>query len=1089
MNGTLIPHTPIAVDFWKIRECPHARIFFLTHLHGDHITGLTSSWSYPIYCSEITGKLLVQRYGIKEDLIHTMQTESAEIIYLDNEQKEQMTVTAIEANHCPGAVMFLMQGYFGTILHTGDFRYHPDMINQSILSEFSGKVDMLYLDNTYCSPGCVFPTKDEATNQIIEIIEKHPNKDVLIAMRNLGKESLLCKIAMHFQEWISVPDKFYKTLEILEAPDVFSTDSASHRIRIVPFHKISNRFVEVVNQEQETIVILPTALYRGIEATPYENNDKVFVVPYSDHSSYTELNEFVSLIKPKKIIPIVKSNSRGPFGISVADRADMACFDKFTSSGWTSRIEIPVSVQAFMYCKTSKVLAVEKNGLKRKTKLKPPTKKVKRGIDYDSPLSTAKHNNEHPASASKQKTQQKVKSPLSSSKQKDKEYSSKDDKENSNNLGKDSSHVRQLLFDQVAVKRSKVDCIKIQGEERIKTAKTEKITDKNRNVINNNSEKLELNLRQQGENQKVKQLKVNNESSHDNLTKGKEGIDKGVCREVSGNQNRKYTIKSLGKKPAEKLPLQFVCSNKDLSFDNVFGMRTYSKTNKRFRSFNDISTSMTNDIEEDSKMSETAKWVLESSQFTDNLDMQMDKLSDEQSETDISILNKGKGGNEKGFTGKNASPGYKTNEKVKNGRKKYADNGKCEKTKRKSDKKEPISERMRIDGKLKRSDSLKQTTLSQYVTETKGKAKSKAVASTDQEIYFATKLCTDSGKMGESLSEEENVIKGEIKEIEPAKDCERDNNLVICSDSENEKEFLQQNIVKTDPLLEEPANKGDISKSNERNVNSRKENDSKAEAELFDDLDSFSESVVAQAGTQVCNLNVSIGNRLTQRRKMKFIVKAKDKKGNCEDERNQVTCADDPDVGNYTANDRAQHRNEIEKREKPELSTVHSASQGDEEGNSSTFVSKGSQHRSTVTEGIKSTISKVDSELLARSNCTTNMSILVNIGSQKEARTSSFVDQTAEMETNFSPSKTQTHYCHQNTMVKEVQEHIVRHCRECELDAFKYVFDKIENEELNQVLDGSSSKQYDANHDITKKRKYNEKFKQIAFIVKPINAI
>ena len=51
-----------------------------------------------------------------------------------------MTVTAIEANHCPGAVMFLMQGYFGTILHTGDFRYHPDMLKQSVLSDISGTV-------------------------------------------------------------------------------------------------------------------------------------------------------------------------------------------------------------------------------------------------------------------------------------------------------------------------------------------------------------------------------------------------------------------------------------------------------------------------------------------------------------------------------------------------------------------------------------------------------------------------------------------------------------------------------------------------------------------------------------------------------------------------------------------------------------------------------------------------------------------------------------------------------------------------------------------------------------------------------------
>lgn len=35
--------------------------------------GLTSSWNYPIYCSEITGTLLVQRHGVREDLIHTLQ--------------------------------------------------------------------------------------------------------------------------------------------------------------------------------------------------------------------------------------------------------------------------------------------------------------------------------------------------------------------------------------------------------------------------------------------------------------------------------------------------------------------------------------------------------------------------------------------------------------------------------------------------------------------------------------------------------------------------------------------------------------------------------------------------------------------------------------------------------------------------------------------------------------------------------------------------------------------------------------------------------------------------------------------------------
>lgn len=38
---------------------------------------------------------------------------------LDDIGKETMTVTLIDANHCPGSVMFLFQGYFGSILYTG----------------------------------------------------------------------------------------------------------------------------------------------------------------------------------------------------------------------------------------------------------------------------------------------------------------------------------------------------------------------------------------------------------------------------------------------------------------------------------------------------------------------------------------------------------------------------------------------------------------------------------------------------------------------------------------------------------------------------------------------------------------------------------------------------------------------------------------------------------------------------------------------------------------------------------------------------------------------------------------------------------
>lgn len=44
------------------------------------------------------------------------------LVPLDADGHETMTVTPVDANHCAGACMFVMQGYFGTVLATGDFR-------------------------------------------------------------------------------------------------------------------------------------------------------------------------------------------------------------------------------------------------------------------------------------------------------------------------------------------------------------------------------------------------------------------------------------------------------------------------------------------------------------------------------------------------------------------------------------------------------------------------------------------------------------------------------------------------------------------------------------------------------------------------------------------------------------------------------------------------------------------------------------------------------------------------------------------------------------------------------------------------------
>ncbi len=60
------------------------------------------------------------------------------VIYLDTPQGKSSTaveVTAMDANHCPGAVTLLFRGYFGTYWHTGDFRYEQQPAVPSLPSQ------------------------------------------------------------------------------------------------------------------------------------------------------------------------------------------------------------------------------------------------------------------------------------------------------------------------------------------------------------------------------------------------------------------------------------------------------------------------------------------------------------------------------------------------------------------------------------------------------------------------------------------------------------------------------------------------------------------------------------------------------------------------------------------------------------------------------------------------------------------------------------------------------------------------------------------------------------------------------------------
>lgn len=104
---------------------------------------------------------------------------------------------------------------------------------------------------------------------------------------------------MEFKTWIEVSFERMATLKALQLFDVFSTDPGAGRFRVVDQSQISFSTMQQWNKEQPTLAIVPTS--RPLVSS----HPDVHVVPYSDHSSYQELEDFVSALKPTSLVPIL----------------------------------------------------------------------------------------------------------------------------------------------------------------------------------------------------------------------------------------------------------------------------------------------------------------------------------------------------------------------------------------------------------------------------------------------------------------------------------------------------------------------------------------------------------------------------------------------------------------------------------------------------------------------------------------------------------------------------------------------------------------------------------------------------------------
>lgn len=167
---------PIVVDGFRYGAVPNCTAYFLSHFHSDHYVGLTSKWNHgPIYCSRVTANLVRTRLKVDPQYVRELPWEAE----VEVPQTGGVRVRGLDANHCPGSMMFLFEkgvpgGKKTRILHCGDFRADPSHLNHPLLRPEKGKekenrIDACYLDTTYLDPKFAFPTQKPVINACAEM--------------------------------------------------------------------------------------------------------------------------------------------------------------------------------------------------------------------------------------------------------------------------------------------------------------------------------------------------------------------------------------------------------------------------------------------------------------------------------------------------------------------------------------------------------------------------------------------------------------------------------------------------------------------------------------------------------------------------------------------------------------------------------------------------------------------------------------------------------------------------------------------------------------------------------------------------------
>ncbi|KAI2481380.1 DNA repair metallo-beta-lactamase [Pyrenophora tritici-repentis] len=249
-RGIVAEFPRIRIDYFRQQpEYKPPLTCFLSHVHSDHLAGLESLRAPFVCCSAATKEILLRLEKFHYSMNFTKGIlESRNVTYdrsmrklakalpLDTPTEIELApgntirVTLIDANHCVGAVMFLIEGKGEIVLYTGDIRAETWWVNSLVQNPVllpytlgNLRLDCVYLDTTFATkkmPYREFPSKAEGIRELLSKVDEYPDDTIFYFHSwTFGYENIWVALSTYLGSRIHLDDyraRIYGSLSTLD---------------------------------------------------------------------------------------------------------------------------------------------------------------------------------------------------------------------------------------------------------------------------------------------------------------------------------------------------------------------------------------------------------------------------------------------------------------------------------------------------------------------------------------------------------------------------------------------------------------------------------------------------------------------------------------------------------------------------------------------------------------------------------------------------------------------------------------------------------------------------------------------------------